>query len=258
MSIKIQNALILKNSDLSSVLEILYSKIRPQILTVAETQVARSISKDYFQKHDTGEGTHSFAKGAMKYYFDLLQSEHINTVSNNSSINQWDFTASVYVAQVKNERSVVLLIDSPNLTERLEELLIDEGFQSFNYQNASDNPEQGISEEEWSYRKEVWTGLITRPSSPFMSFYKYQLVDWADYKSSIPFFCEMVNNLKPTTRERARNARTHFEIQANMKHLRSGSMSLYEIVKKAKVIIRDIERNGHDYGVTVDESLSFR
>lgn len=253
MSLKIYNGMIYRNGTLSDVLSILNSNIKPKTLTIAEKKVASQISLEYFTALDVANtlGSEPPIQNPMKYFFDQINEAHHKKVFTHPSSSKWDYTSRIYATEIPSEHSVLILFESTEYASELKQLLIESGFDEFSYQNASDSRIGSASEEEWDTRKRVWDKAIASPVTPTKTFFEYSLVSWEDYKASIPFFEQLVNNQKPSDRARAKNARLQIEIDKNLKHLHDGSLSLFEICQKAKREVKKLEEQGMDYGVSL-------
>lgn len=246
MSTTIYNGLILRNATLERGFEILRD-LRPTCVTAGRHATARTAARVYALEADLATNYSELVPGKDKGFWRLnqeFQQALVKVEGEDVRDTTWDATCHVYLLPSGPDLLAFYVIEKDaGYVQALHEA----GFEDYQYQNATDRPED-ISETEWDDREATWDRALNGAMNIAEAGLRYTLVDWQDLNRGLRDRDLVLANL-PTREARRRRAAewlTHLET-----HREDESLRVNELIER----LREITKARADH-VLLDETLA--
>lgn len=180
MSTKIYNGLIFRNQSLEGVLQ--RSKAsRSRFQELMKADVAKVFARKLAFLKDLAENFCLLDKSKIQYpYISIMEELYAaerKVLGDKQRVPSWDKTLElVLIPQGQDILAVFYSESVPGYYDALLEI----GFESYSYQNSTDDLPAGVTPEEWQEREEAWESVLEESRTLGDLGLTYTLVNWND------------------------------------------------------------------------------
>ncbi|HCF9660080.1 TPA: hypothetical protein NI776_001807 [Pseudomonas aeruginosa] len=176
MSIKIYNGLILRNASLEDALGRLKG-IRAECVSIGQKFIAREVARRIALEKDLEANYCRIDKDSQSAFWAVheeIQKAQVDVLGRGVRSVDWDATLSVCL--IPSRGNVLALFYCEGALGYQEQLRA-AGFDSYQYQNSTDRPDD-ISEEVWQERQDTWLQALPSRTRPLEVGLTCEIVSW--------------------------------------------------------------------------------
>ncbi len=229
MSIKIYNGLILRNASLEDALGRL-NRIRPECVSMGQKFIAREVARRIALEKDLEENYCSVGNECQSAFWaahEEFQKAQIDVLGRGVRSVDWDATLSVCL--IPSQGNVLALFYCEGGLGYLEQLHAT-GFDSYQYQNSTDRPDD-ITEEIWNERQDAWLQALPSRTRPLEVGLTCEVVSWDCLRNAM-YDRDLVASCAPSLDVRRR------EVAMRLTELAPGEQLDFNLMGMTKVFRR--------------------
>jgi hypothetical protein len=180
MSTKIYNGLILRDHSLEMALQSLKA-FRPRFQALMAEDVAKVFARKLAFLKDLAENFCLLDKSKTQYpYISIMEELYAaerKVLGDKQRVPSWDKTLELVLIPHGQDILAVFYAESvPGYYDALLEI----GFESYAYQNSTDDIPEGVTQEEWLKREATWESILEESRTLGDLGFVYTLVNWND------------------------------------------------------------------------------
>ena len=180
MSTKIYNGLILRNHSLDQALRLLKDS-RGQFQQLMQADIAKVFARKFAFLKDLSMN-YSVLDGTQRQYpymviMDQMFAAEKKVKGEEIREPTWDKTLELVLIPRGVDLLAVYYSES---VPGYYQALLDIGFSDYAYQNSTDEPPEGVDEQQWVEREETWNSVLAESRTLGELGFTYTLVSWHD------------------------------------------------------------------------------